>query len=46
MKVAQCSHEAISMNKITISSDCPTGPREILKMEKQVIYLRHLTIKT
>ena len=38
--------EAISMNKITISSDCPTGPREILKMEKQVIYLRHLTIKT
>ena len=26
--------EAISMNKITISSDCPTGPREILKNGK------------
>lgn len=26
--------EAISMNKIVISSDCPTGPREILKNGK------------
>ena len=37
--------EAIVLNKVVISSDCPTGPKEILKNGKYGILFKTKSVK-